>query len=318
VIGVVSLSNLIGIAGRWWGANRIMPVRLRLVPGLTRTLLRMAIPMFVVAILSQIHYKADAFILSLIRPPQYSPDVAIYGVAYRMVDFMLLFFIVFIVSVFPVLSAYSQADGEKYRQAARRVLDATFALSVPATVGLILLAPEIVAIVGGDRYPQAALPMQILALAVILTGVSQAYNYMIIVQNGQRNLVWITIILVIANVGLNLYFVPIYSYLASAVITVVTMGLGMLLAIIVSSRRQRVGPSWVNLLKIVGAAVAMVVVIEALRFFIFPTITLAGTLIMVAAGAVVYGAILLAIGGIDDGVMLLLRRRLGRLAGRAG
>ena len=140
VIGVVSLSNLIGIAGRWWGANRIMPVRLRLVPGLTRTLLRLAIPMFVVAILSQIHYKADAFILSLIRPPQYSPDVAIYGVAYRMVDFMLLFFVVFIVSVFPVLSAYSQAGGEKYRQAARRVLDATFALSVPATVGVILLA----------------------------------------------------------------------------------------------------------------------------------------------------------------------------------
>ena len=84
--------------------------------------------------------KADAFILSLIRPPQYSPDVAIYGVAYRMVDFMLLFFVVFIVSVFPVLSAYSQAGGEKYRQAARRVLDATFALSVPATVGVILLA----------------------------------------------------------------------------------------------------------------------------------------------------------------------------------
>ncbi len=317
VIGVVSLSNLIGIAGRWWGANRIMPVRLRLVPGLTRTLLRLAIPMFVVAILSQIHYKADAFILSLIRPPQYSPDVAIYGVAYRMVDFMLLFFVVFIVSVFPVLSAYSQADGERYRQAARRVLDATFALSVPATVGVILLAPEIVAIVGGDRYPQAALPMQILALAVVLTGVSQAYNYMIIVQNGQRNLVWITIILVIANVGLNLYFVPIYSYIASAVITVVTTGLGMLLAILVASRHQRVGPSWMNLLKILGAAAAMAIVIETLRFFIFPTISLLGTLIMVSAGAAAYGAILLAIGGVDDGVMLLLRRRLGRVTGRA-
>ena len=317
VIGIVSLSNLIGIAGRWWGANRIMPVRLRLVPGLTRTLLRLAIPMFVVAILSQIHYKADAFILSLIRPPQYSPDVAIYGVAYRMVDFMLLFFVVFIVSVFPVLSAYSQAGGEKYRQAARRVLDATFALSVPATVGVILLASEIVAIVGGDRYPQAALPMQILALAVILTGVSQAYNYMIIVQNGQRNLVWITIVLVIANVGLNLYFVPIYSYIASAVITVVTTGLGMLLAVLVASRHQRVGPSWVNLLKILGATAAMAIVIEALRFFLFPTISLLGTLIMVAAGAIVYGAILLAIGGVDDGVMLLLRRRLGRLTGRA-
>ena len=38
---------------------------------------------------------------------------------------------------------------------------------------------------------------------------------------------------------------------------------------------------------------------------------------MVAAGAIVYGAILLAIGGVDDGVMLLLRRRLGRLTGRA-
>jgi O-antigen/teichoic acid export membrane protein len=159
--------------------------------------------------------------------------------------------------------------------------------------------------------------MQILALAVILTGVSQAYNYMIIVQNGQRNLVWITIVLVIANVGLNLHFVPIYSYVASAVITVVTTGLGMLLAVLVASRQQRVGPSWVNLLKILGATATMAIVIEALRFFLFPTISLLGTVIMVAAGAIVYGAILLAIGGVDDGVMLLLRRRLGRLTGRA-
>ena len=91
----------------------------------------------------------------------------------------------------------------------------------------------------------------------------------------------------------------------------------MLLAIVLLSRRQPVGPSWVNLLKVVGAAAAMALVIEALRFFIFPTITLVGTLIMVAAGAAVYGVILLAIGGVDDGVMLLLRRRLGRLTGRA-
>jgi hypothetical protein len=61
----------------------------------------------------------------------------------------------------------------------------------------------------------------------------------------------------------------------------------------------------------------MAIVIEALRFFIFPRITLVGTLIMVAAGVAVYGGILLAIGGVDDGVMLLLRRRLGRLTGRA-
>jgi O-antigen/teichoic acid export membrane protein len=316
VIGVVSLSNLIGVVGRWWGANRIMPVRLRLAPGLTRTLLRLAIPMFVVAILSQIHYKADAFILSLLRPPQNSPDVAIYGVAYRMVDFMLLFFLVFIVSVFPVLSAYSQGDGAKYRQAAGRVLDATFALSIPATAGVIILAPEIVAIIGGGRYPDAALPMQILALAIVLTGVSQAYNYMVIAQNGQRNLVWITIILVIANVGLNLYFVPIYSYIASATITVVTTGLGMLLAIIVATRRQRVGPSWLNLLKVVGAALAMAVVIQLLRVFLFPQVTLVGTLVMIAVGAVVYGVVLLLTGGVDDGIMLLLRRRLGRLTGR--
>ena len=134
----------------------------------------------------------------------------------------MLFFNIFVISVFPVLAAYSQADGEKYRQATRRVLDATFALSIPATAGVMILAPEIVAIVGGGTYSAAALPMQILALAVILSGISLAYNYMIIAQNGQRNLVCDTIVLVIANVGLNLYFVPIYSYIASAVITVVT------------------------------------------------------------------------------------------------
>jgi O-antigen/teichoic acid export membrane protein len=316
VIGVVSVSNLIGVAGRWWGANRIMPVRLRLSPDLTRTLLRLAIPMFVVSILGQIHYKADALILSVLRPPQYSPDVAIYGVAYRMVDFMMLFFNVFIISVFPVLAAYSQADGVKYRQVARRVLDATLALSVPATAGIIILAPEIVAIVGGSRYSAAALPMQILALAVILAGVLQVFNYMIIAQNGQRSLVWITVILVIANVGLNLYFVPIYSYIASAVITVVTTGLGMLLAILVCLRYRRVGPSWLNLLKVVGAALAMAVVIQLLRVFLFPQVTLVGTLVMIAGGAVVYGVVLLLTGGVDDGIMLLLRRRLGRLSGR--
>ena len=72
-----------------------------------------------------------------------------------------------------------------------------------------------------------------------------------------------------------------------------------------------------NFLKVIGASVAMVAAIELLRVFLFPTITLVGTLIMVAASAVVYGVILVAIGGVDDGVMLLLRRRLGRLTGRA-
>jgi O-antigen/teichoic acid export membrane protein len=157
--------------------------------------------------------------------------------------------------------------------------------------------------------------MQILSLAVVLSAVTWAYNY-IIVQNRQRNLVWITIVLVVANVGLNLYFVPTYSYIASTVATDVTTALGMALAIIVAVRYQSVRPSWLSLLKIVGATLAMLAVIQLLRVFIFPTTTLVGTVVMITVGAIVYGMALLATGGVDDGVMLLSQQRLARLTGR--
>jgi O-antigen/teichoic acid export membrane protein len=74
VIGVIAASYIIGFGGRWLGARRMIPLRLALDPDLARALLRPAIPIFVVAILCQIHYKADAIILSLLRP---ATDVAI-------------------------------------------------------------------------------------------------------------------------------------------------------------------------------------------------------------------------------------------------
>jgi O-antigen/teichoic acid export membrane protein len=316
VVGVVSASNVVSFLIRWAGARRLVPRgSARFSISSWGRLLRLAIPMGIVTILGQIHYKADTIILSLLQPPD---QVAVYGVAYKVLDFMLIFFGVFVSTAFPVLARYSGEPGERFKAAVTRVLNMCLSVALPAWVGVTLLAPEIVDLLGGGHYPDSALPLQILAAAVVFTTINMVYNYVIIVQDRQRALIWVSCVGIIANVSLNLLAIPMYSYLGSAVATDITEGLGMVLAILIVTRMHRVGPAPGVALRIVCASAVMGLAIEGVRHFLVPlapdAMRALTTLGLIGLGTVSYFTVLFLIGGADEGLVDLLARRVPGLA----
>lgn len=316
IVGTVAVANIVSFLIRRIGVRRLLPQGMQFKFGGWGPLLRMALPMGIVTILGQVHYKADTIILSLLQPPA---QVAIYGVAYKVLDFMLIFFGVFVATAYPVLARYAEQSQERLHAALVRVLNMCFSVAVPATVGVILLAPEIVELLGGGRYPKAALPLQILSLAMIFSTLNMVYNYLIIVQNRQRILIWVSCVSVVANVALNVWAIPRYSYLGSAVATDITEGMGMVLGIVIAMRVTRVGPSLPIMVRVVAACVAMCIAIEAVRLTVvsaYVPVALhpISTLALIGLGASIYFITLYLLGGADESLVRIVMRRVPILA----
>lgn len=307
VVVIAAAGNLTTFAIRWLGARRLVTLKLGIDRRYARYLLALAAPMAIVAVLSQVHYKADTIILSLLKP---DTDVAIYGVAYKIIDFLLVFSGVFAGLVFPVLSRYSNTPDMRFRQARRRALNMSLSLALPATVGTILLAPGIVLLIGGGRYPQSVLTLQILAVSAIFSFVNTIYSYLIIIQNRQRSLIWVSCVNIAANVALNLLVIPRYSYLGSAVATVITECLGMSLSIYVATRGDRISPAPRIVLRVLLACAAMGTAVVGAQVLLFSMVTIPSTIALAGLGAAVYGATLYLIGGVDPALAAIIRQRL--------
>lgn len=305
-VGITAGANLLAFAVRWAGLRHLLSVPLAFTTRDWRRLLALALPMGAATILGQIHYKADVILLGLLRS---QADVAVYGVAYKVIDFMLVFCAVFAGMVYPVLARRAEEDRERLRAALTRVLNTTIALAAPAALGTILLAPGILLIVGGGRYESAATVLQLLAVSVIFSFVNMIYTYVIIVQNRQATLIWVSVINITANVALNLYAIPRFSYVGSATATDITECLGMLLELVVANRLYRVLPSWRIFPQAAIACLAMAAGLLALQAWALPHPGIIATCVLVPAGAAIYGLVLFAIGGVDAGILRAVAQR---------
>jgi O-antigen/teichoic acid export membrane protein len=314
VVAITALGNLSAAAVRGFGALRLVRLRLRFDRAASSPLLRIAVPLAIVSVLGQVHYKADTILLSFIKPAQ---DVAIYGVAYRVVDILLVFFAVLVSVVFPVLARYAHAGGERYQHLVTRVLNAALSIACPVALGVGLLAPGIVSILGGPAYAQAALPLTILAVSLVFSLLNMFYDYLIIAGDRQVSLIWVVCINIVANIALNLYAIPRYSYVGSAVATCVTEGLGVVLAMIIANRLQRSLPSLKGLVQVLVACAAMGGVIVLVERLITLHSLVVNTVMLTALGALVYGVVLLAAGGVDPRMVDEVVRRLPVLKDRA-
>ncbi|HEX6122766.1 MAG TPA: flippase [Ktedonobacterales bacterium] len=322
VVLVTALGNLAALLVRFVAARRMVRPRLRLDGAYARMLLKISIPLGIFSVLGQIHYKADTILLSLLVP---ASDVAVYGVAYRVIDLLLVFFAVLVSVVFPVLARYAYQGGERYTRAVTRVMDAALSLICPLALGTALLAPGIVAILGGPAFASAALPLSILAGSIIFSLLNVFYTYLIIAKNGQSQLIWVVCINIVANLALNYYAIPRYSYVGAAVATDLTEGLGLVLAVVLANRMHRSLPSLGGLGKTLLACAAMAAaIVGAQRLDLFGAL-IPSTLALVGLGALVYGAVLFAVGGVDPRVMEevarrvpMLRGHVNRLAARRG
>ncbi len=216
-------ANLLGIATTAFVALVLVKKTIGTVKLLWKTtemrqLFFTALPLGITLIFNVIYFHADSFILTITRS---TTEVGIYGLAYKFFEFTLVLPTFFMNAALPLLfQAYSQKNAHVFHaRIAKSLWLLSFSSIVIASLGWIA-APLLQYI--RPEFTQSTIPLKILLLGLPFFYVSNITMWILVIKKLRVQLLSIYGISMIANVILNVYFIPTYGYIAAAWITVIS------------------------------------------------------------------------------------------------
>ena len=284
VLAAATVGPLCGALIMFAAAQRLTDLRPRFDLALARPLIRDAIPLAIIFVLSIVHYRIDVLVLSLMKGMS---TVGQYGVATKLLDVALAGSAVFIGLAYPVLSARAAGDRVLLQRTFQKTLDFMLMAGIGAAVFCSILAPQLVRLLAGPSYQAAAEPVAIIAWAIPITFANMVFVYMVAAGNRQRSAVPVVLIAIALNVGLNVLLIPRMGASAPALVTVLSESASTLGMIAVMSRHFGFGPSLTSIARIaLSGALAALALAVLLRL---------NLVLAVCVAAVLYGAALLVL-----------------------
>jgi len=199
-------------------ARSIRP-RLELSLQQARGLIVTSFPIGLTALFSTIIFRLDATILSLMKG---NAAVGLYGAAYQLLETTLFLAYGFVGAILPTLSRLGRSTQPPIADAYEGGSKVMVSLFLPIATAFLLFAEPVMRLLYGPGYTDAVSAVRLLAPAVGLYGLSYLSGYVLISQDRQRIIPWITAGVAVENVGLNLLLIPTYSFQAAAAVTSVS------------------------------------------------------------------------------------------------
>lgn len=124
----------------------------------------------------------------------------------------------------PRISFYiGQNNIDKVKELYTKLVGGITLLLLPASVGMICIAPEIIMIMGGGEYTESIISLQILGVSLIGAIFGGLLTYCLNIPLGREKLNFnATIFSALINIGLNFILVPIYKQNGAAITTVIS------------------------------------------------------------------------------------------------
>ena len=261
------------------------------------SLMKVALPLGGVLLLNYLYFRLDVLLLSWMKS---DVDVARYGLAYRVIEGLMVLPSYLMLALFPSI-ARSEGDSGRLAAVVGAAVAGLEATALLVTALVSILSPELVVVLGGSKYAAAAPVLAILSAALGLSYIAGAYGNALIALGHQRRLFWLGVGPLAVNLLVNLVLIPPFGPTGAATAVVISELLGLLLArgfyVRVAGR-----PSRTPHVPILAAGLGLGV-LAAIKFALplggqpVLTIVLGGIL-----GAVVYAALLLRLGGLPSSV----------------
>ena len=294
---IFTLGGAVQFCVVYTSVRRQIPFRLVFrTKALVRTL-KESWPMAVSAMLVLVYFKGDTLLLSFLRTPH---EVGVYGVAYKILENIIFFPIMFVGLVMPLLSKYFTADREMFRAVFQKTFDFLAIIVVPLAAGGIYCAPALVRILAGGGFEEAALPLRILLIAVVFIFFGALFGSTIIAVHEQKKVMWVYGSAAALNITANLYLISRYSYVGAAATTAVTELMVSSCMLFIIYRATRHLPRTGVLMKACGATAVMIAVLimSPSQSFLF----------LITLGSCVYAGALYAFKGITQKDLRVLRQ----------
>ena len=267
-------------------AKRIAVVGWRFEAALLREWFWKGLPFALTFVLTILYFRIDQPLIYVFKGVH---QASWYAAAYKPIESLLFIPITFLSVVFPVLSVYFHERRAEMLDAVSRFYKALLLMGWPVSVGIFVLAKPLTPLLLGNGFLPSEPALRILALALGIAFVNNTFIGALNASDRQSSFSWAAGWSVVANVVLNLTFIPLFGYIGASwatVLTEVVLGVvGWFLTARHVGRVPVVQLSW----RVVLAGLVMAVAILPLR-----DLGGAEIVIPIGTGAVVYtGAVLL-------------------------
>lgn len=227
----------------------------------------------VVTLLGALYLKVDVVILSLFKT---NVDVGIYGAAQKVVEIAMVFQALFLAAVFPLFLARVKEGGERFRQTLSEGFFIVAAIGLPIALMLLFFSTKLIGFIAGQEFVEASrvmfaggaiaspLVLSILAFYVLLAHIDGVFTVGLIANNQLRWLVAVNALALGVNLLLNFAFIPHYSYLAAAAITVVSELVVAVLNITRLTKLYRPHFNWNIIFRVVVSSLLSTLIVSAL------------------------------------------------------
>jgi O-antigen/teichoic acid export membrane protein len=226
--------------------NRMgVKINLRYQKNVIRYLLLSSLPLGLMFVFSQVNFKADSILLSILKLPvrfglSNIESVGVYSLPYKVFEVALVIPTFLMNSVFPVMVNKMVRGSDDLKVLFSKAIRTLIFVALPISVMAIILAPWIINILGGAEFGQSVLVMRILFSGLVIYYMTQPLAWLLVTLDSQKALPYIYLMSAVFNVTANYLFIPKYSFLASSVITIVSELLILFMLLFVAQKTWRV------------------------------------------------------------------------------
>lgn len=178
--------------------------------------LRRALPLGVAALAVNVYYTADSVLLGILRD---STEVGLYGAAYRLVTPWLMLASVAGLLAMPTLARLVEQGSPDVERTLHGLSRALLALGIPIAVATTIAAGEILQIVFGPAYADAAAPLALLIWSSVTVYANAPFGFLLLARHQDRRYMWIAVAGAVVNLALNAVLIPTIGMVGAATAT---------------------------------------------------------------------------------------------------
>lgn len=305
MMAAFSIGNLLLLGMNITFAKRFANVRLYIDTQLLKTFLSRSWPIAISIFFNLLYLKGDILFLSFYRP---DAEIGLYGAAYKVLDVVTVIPTMFMGLMLPMMvEAWSKKSTEKMQEILQRAFDFFALLSIPMFAGAVVLAEPIMRLVAGDQFAGAGPYLIILMLANVIVFFGILTGHAIVGIGKQKQILPAYIFTAIVATVLYLVTIPQHGAFGAAWTTVIAEALIASMTATMVFVTTRFFPNIRNLLVYLIAAGIM----GGSLWWLIQDLEMNHLLLvgLVILGAVIYGVVTLALGGIKKETIKLLLER---------
>ena len=179
----------------------------------------LSIPFAISAFLYAIYYSIDVVMLTNMVGSYAS---GIYNATYKLISVLTLFYGVYSAVIFPVMSKFFENDKRLLVISYEKSLKYLMLIIIPLAVATMFYSGDIIYLIYGNEYHDAASVLSILIWTVCLLFISGAGNTLLNASHKEVAVTKIYLLAAIFNIVLNFFMIPKYSYNGAAITTVLS------------------------------------------------------------------------------------------------